>query len=688
MKLLTIPIFGLICAWSLAASALITPSTSEQPNYGISLTETGTTNSQTAFSSSADTPNDPSSEKAAALTAKRLNEQRYHYELAKQALRKQDVEAYNKHYALLGDYPLVAYIDYVRLKKDLSLGDKSEVDKFLQSHKGAFLETRLREQWLFLLASKKAWPMYQDYYTSNLKRRELECFNLYARIDGGNNSAYDEVAEIWSAGKSHPKACDTLFKQWQIHGGLTNDVAWQRFINAMAKSNRGLARYISRLMDGQHKEDAALFFKVDSYPNYIKKHVNFARNDRRMQQIISHGIKRLARTHPKSALYHWEFYEAQRLFAEPIASDSKLYIVKKLASKGYLDEAEALVKNSPTLRQKDVLERLIREALRKQQYTKVSQWLQMLEEKERNSDRWQYWQARMQESLNINDAETSSHEIYQKLAKNRSFYGFLASDIIGSNYALEHKLANVQPSTAFIVSSMPAIKRAKELWLRGNQEEAQAEWMFATKAMNARELIAVGLLAREWGWYNKGIQAMISGNHWDYLDIRFPLAFEEEVNRAASTTALEPTLIYAIARQESAFVSTAKSSAGAMGLMQLMPSTAKQTARKSDTPFPNYDLLNPEHNIALGSRYLNELLGRFNGNRIFATAAYNAGPHRVNRWIKRNEARLPFDIWIETIPFKETRGYVQNVLSYSVIYAYRMGKTSVFITEKEASGVR
>src|SRR5690606_17081182 len=143
--------------------------------------------------------------------------------------------------------------------------------------------------------------------------------------------------------------------------------------------------------------------------------------------------------------------------------------------------------------------------------------------------------------------------------------------------------------------------------------------------------------------------------------------------------------LYAIARQESAFREDARSPVGAMGLMQLMPATAREMAKRSGMSFQPQDLLKPEKNIALGSRYLNELLNQFNGNRILAAAAYNAGPSRVKRWLSKDDAKLPYDVWIETIPFQETRGCVQNVLSFSVIYAYRTGAKQPVVTREEAA---
>jgi len=616
-----------------------------------------------------------------------LIEQRYHYELAKSYLAKnKEEEEYRKHYARLGDYPLIPYLDYSELKQNLYDLDFKSVDRFLNTNKGTFLEYRLREQWLFALAKKRKWREFISYYTPNIKQKSLRCYHLEARLSTGDNSAYQEVPAIWTQGKSQPKACDPLFKKWRRQGGLTNEIAWLRFNNAMAKRKRGLANYVKGLMTGDYKKYAEEFMGVDAYPARIKQHKRFAEQSEPMQLIISHGIKRFARIDPKQALYHWERYEAQRLFDKEITTATKLKLVSRLTSKGHTAEAEALIKGSRALQQRKVVERMIRESLRHEDYEKALQWITKLDEDVQQSDRWLYWQARLQDELNLSDTKRASRDIYLQLSKTRGFYGFLSADLLNQDYSLEHKPSDVLPSTVHVIENLPAMKRAKELWFKGNFSEARAEWQFATKEMTPTELVAAGKTARKWGWYNKGIHAMIQSKYWDDLDIRFPLAYQDTVEKMSSKNDVALTFIYAIARQESAFYEKARSSAGAMGLMQLMPGTARQTAKKSGIKHHDSYLLDPEYNIQLGSQYLNELLNKYNGNRILAAAAYNAGPHRVNKWIKRSAQDIPFDIWIETIPFKETRGYVQNVLAFSVIYAYRLGEDGEFITEKESQG--
>lgn len=617
-----------------------------------------------------------------------LADQRIHYEMAKSSLAKGATASFEKHYALLGDYPLTPYLEYAVLKQNLGNVEPDKIDSFFEAQKGSYLATRLRHQYLYTLAMEKRWADYLNYYSEANTTRELQCYWLYARVHEEDQGALEAVDILWPTGSSHPKACDPLFERWHRAGRLTQEIAWLRFHNAMQASNRSLARYLKRYLDDKHTHYADLYLKVHAYPYSMRNPRLFTEQSLPMQQIIAHGIKRYARKNSKDAMRFWEMYEAQQLFPSDLSIDAKQSIATYLIRSNEPALAEQLIASSRVLQQKHVIEALLRQALNYQNWEKVLQWVNALDEDAQSSDRWRYWRARALANLGLVDAKYGSAEhIYLSLSNNRSFYGFLAADRMGRSYSLQQELVEVSPATLETVEALPSLRRARELWLTQNFSEARAEWLFTTQNLDTDTLIAAGELARRWGWYNQGIQAMITGNLWNHLSIRFPLAYEDFIHQASTETSVTPDFIYAVARQESAFAEKAKSSAGAMGLMQLMPSTAKQTARRNGIKMHLSDLFKPEQNIQLGGLYLNELLEKYNGNRILAAAAYNAGPHRVNRWMEGNPEGLPYDVWIEIIPFKETRGYVQNVLAFSVIYGYRLGQPRALVSELEANSL-
>lgn len=406
-----------------------------------------------------------------------------------------------------------------------------------------------------------------------------------------------------------------------------------------------------------------------------------------MKTVILYGLEKLANTNATDALALWHLYDAQQLFNDDDRVNIKYQIALRLLRQDHEVEAEKLVASTPNLTRVDLLEWLLRESLRKQDWERVNEWLTRLPDNARKTERWRYWQARAMEELEIKElnGETPTG-IYASVAPERSFYGFLASDKAGVNYHLLDRPMIFTNEQISAVENSPGMLRAREFFARGDMGAANREFFYSTKRMPVEQMVIAGRLAEKLGWYRNGIQVMADAQYWDDLQVRFPIVYKEHVAKAAKQTSVNPLFIFAVTRQESAFVYDAKSPAGAVGLMQLLPETAKHTAKKNGLSFSPQDLVTPEKNIALGSRYLDHLLGVFDGNRILAAAAYNAGPARVKKWLNNEKGtQLPYDVWIETIPYKETRGYVQNVLSFSVIYAYRLGQETNFITSAEAN---
>jgi soluble lytic murein transglycosylase len=287
-----------------------------------------------------------------------------------------------------------------------------------------------------------------------------------------------------------------------------------------------------------------------------------------------------------------------------------------------------------------------------------------------NTNRWRYWQARSLQLAQPNSQEPKA--LYQALAKERDFYGFMAADQVKAPYQLNNKPLALSPQTIQKVRNSAAIRRALEFHARGQVADGRREWYNVSRLFSRDEMVAQARLAYDMGWYFPAIRTISQAQYWDDLDVRFPMAHRNELVREAKNRDIHSSWVFAITRQESAFMADAKSGVGAMGLMQLMPATAKETAKRFGIPLSSPQLAyRPEVNIQLGAAYLSQIYGQFNGNRVLASAAYNAGPGRVRQWL-RGADHLSYDVWIENIPFDETRQYVQNVLSYSVIYGEKL----------------
>ena len=613
--------------------------------------------------------------------------ERQQYDRAQKALNSKSMAEYRQLVKKLQNYPLVPYVEYQDLSERLITLPKTEVERFFNRYPDSFLAERLTHRWLRTLAQRERWTDYRQFYDARLTDPELACLNLRARLATGDKTVLDEVGALWNIEKAQSKACDPVFAEWRKAGRMTPELIWQRHLKVLKAGNNGMASYLSNLLPATEKPLALLLQQVNTNPRLLKQTSKFAKQSPQMKTVILHGLEKLARTNAKEALSLWRIYDAQQLFSDDDRNAIKYQIALRLLYQDHDAEAEKLVASTPNLNSIDLLEWLLRESLRKQNWEQVNEWLTRLPEDARATERWRYWQARTMEELGIKEINGETPmAIYNTVAPARSFYGFLAADKTGINYHLLDRPVVVSDEQVRAVENSQGMLRAREFLDRGNLSAATREFFYSARRMKPEQAAIAGRLAERWGWHRHGIQVMAEAQLWDELQVRFPIVYQDHVTKAAKQTSVNPLLIFAVARQESAFMHDAKSPAGAVGLMQLLPSTAKQTAQKSGMSFNAQDLIKPDKNIALGSRYLDYLLGVFDGNRILAAAAYNAGPSRVRQWMnKEKNAQLPYDVWIETIPFKETRGYVQNILSFSVIYAYRLGQETKFVTAEEAN---
>lgn len=609
------------------------------------------------------------------------------YLQAQKALNAKGMTEYNRLIKQLPNYPLLPYLEYQELTNRLITLPKQDVQTFFARYPDSFLSERLTHRWLRTLAQRERWDDYLQFYDSRLTDPELACLHLRARLATGDKTALKDVAPRWNIEQTQSKACDPVFAEWRKAGFMTPDLIWERHLKAVVVANKGLANYLANLLPAADRPMATLLQQVDTNPRLLKQTAKFSKQSPKMKTVILHGLEKLARTNAKEALSLWRGYDAQQLFDDNDRVNLKYHIALRLLYQNHEVDAEQLVASTPNLARVDLLEWLLRESLRKQDWERVNEWIARLPEDARKTERWRYWQARTMEELDIKkiNGETASN-IFNSVAPARSFYGFLAADKTGVNYHLLDRPMKFTDEQIKAVENAQGILRAREFFARGELGAANREFFHTTRRMPLEEMVIAGRLAEKLGWYRNAIQVMADAQYWDDLEVRFPIVYKEHVAKAAKQTSVNPLFIFAVTRQESAFVPDAKSTAGAVGLMQLLPSTAKQTAQKNGLSFTPQDLIQPEKNIALGSRYLDHLLGVFDGNRILAAAAYNAGPTRVKKWLNKEKgAQLPYDVWIETIPYKETRGYVQNVLSFSVIYAYRLGHETNFVTSAEAN---
>jgi soluble lytic murein transglycosylase len=317
-------------------------------------------------------------------------------------------------------------------------------------------------------------------------------------------------------------------------------------------------------------------------------------------------------------------------------------------------------------------------ALRTQNWPRLLEAIAALPSKENQSPQWNYWRAH---ALAATGQQQEAQTEFTLLALERHYYGFLAADRLALPYNLNHVATAIAAEVQAQVAAQPGIVRARELFQLGLLPEARREWQAAIPRLNRAQQGQAAMLALQWGWYDRAVLTANQAGLSDDLDLRFPTPYRDRVERYSRMHRLDPHVTYAIVRQESAFRPDATSPVGALGLMQMMPQTGRQVAKRLSVEPPSRSgLLDVDTNLKFGSAYLRAMLDQYNGNLVLAAAAYNAGPRRVADWLERN-ADLPPTVWIEAISFYETREYVKSILAFAAVFNWRLNGESGRLSE-------
>ena len=609
-----------------------------------------------------------------------LLQQRQMFLDAEQALKLGRISQYQKLEQQLRDYPLHTYLKYAEIKRNLGKTNYKSIHHYLQDNPGTPLATRLQYAWLKSLAKQKQWQTLIDnfYYTSD---QGLQCDFARALIAKNQHErAYTVLDGIWLTGSSLPNNCDYPIDVWYSAGKLSQDVVWERIRLAMQARHSQLALYLSKYLKKEDQFWVRMWAKVRRDPNFVMQvYDRFKSQDsQQLRWVLADGIRRMAVNDAPSAAQLWYEWRDQFQFTEL----EKVRIERRLTL--------SLVKEDPDagktwLSQLDldtdygrVNELYILNAFIDQDWDTALEWLDRFDDTEKLSDRWKYWRGRALEGLGRLEEARS---VYLSNADSRSYYGFLSADRAGMNYQFDHRPVSYSTNALSKIEKIPAIERARELYALNRVVDARREWNHALQSLDKPQMLVAAQLAHDWNWHDRAIVTLAQAEYWDDLEKRFPLAHRELVMNNARQQRINPAWAFAIIRQESAFTDDARSHAGAIGLMQLLPRTARQVARSLQLRFRRNDLLDASTNVRLGINYLKHVKDKFKGNDVLATAAYNAGDFRVRQWLPK-DGIIPADVWVETVPFNETRDYLQRVMTYTVIYEQRLGQRPVPLLER------
>jgi peptidoglycan lytic transglycosylase len=601
--------------------------------------------------------------------ADRIEKQREQFLKAEAALKAGHLPEYRGLRQSLGDYPLLGYLDYQELKDRLDEASPAEISAFLRHHPDQPLAERLRSSWLYRLGKHRDWDSYLAFYTPQ-SSVTLQCYDIRARLQKGDRrAAMNDALALWLVGHSQPDACDPAFDQLYADGLIDSELIWKRIRLAFANQKSSLAGYLAKRLSAEDREWVKRWQQAHRRPTAAIKQ-DWAKQDTPLvREILVHALLRLARHKPDQAWKHWQNLSTDHRFSLQQQGKVLQSIALNGAVSHYADAGQWLGSVPDSTADRNIREWRVRIALLDGDWDQALQRLDELDAKARNEDDWRYWRAR---ALDASGAAGDAYTEYARLSDERSYFGFLAADKLQRPYRMGDTPGQQDADALASIEQLPGIQRARELFLIGKRLDARREWFYTTRDMSTDQLRLAARLAHRWGWHDRAILAAAQANYWSDLALRFPLPHRESIFANARRYELDPGLIYGVIRQESAFMEDAVSSVGALGLMQLMPATGKQTARALNIRYYGDEgLLRSDQNIQLGSAYLNKLMTRYNGSPVLAAAAYNAGPQRVSRWLPDDDD-MDATLWTELIPFRETREYIRRVLTYATIFDWRL----------------
>ncbi len=615
------------------------------------------------------------------LAAEEWAAERLQFQEALRAWDQGRMQTFQRHAGMLRDYPLYPYLRYRQMNRGSR--NYAEVRDFIATYPDFPANARLRASWLPRLAARGHWQQLLDIHDPATRSEQQRCLALQAKLQLGHAGTLvsTQAVPLFLIGKSRHSACDPVFA-FLYSTPQADELIWQRIGLALQAGQPALARYLHRKLDGEWRQLAERLLHAHQAPQQALRSPRTA-DQAEQRTLLAHAVRRLADAgRIDLALRHWRGLLDRYAYSPEEQGETARHLARRARHRRHPATLELLDQAGPL--DKQLFTRRLQAALENRLWQQLADWTRTGPGAGTDVDalQWRYWRARALEQLGHS---TEAQQHYRELARERDYYGFLAADRMGLEYQLNHVPTVVDPGLQQRLLAQPAMQRAREWFLLGEPRKARLEWNQALRDMDSEALQTAAWLTTSWGWHDRAIFALGRAAAYDDLELRFPLIYGSLLEEHAGRNGLDTSWIYATVRAESAFMTDARSPAGALGLMQLLPAVGRSTARS--LRLRNYatrKLLDAETNIQLGSHYLHGLYETFNGNLILATGAYNAGPHRIRKWLRRRDCAVA-DIWIEMIPFQETRVHIRRVLLYATIYDWLLQRRLTPLSERMAS---
>ena len=566
----------------------------------------------------------------------------------------------------LHDTPLEVYAAYYQLRLNLDTADASSIREYLARPADTPLIDRMRAEWLKALGKKQQWDLFDSEYPKlGNPDVELTCYALQSRMR--RQDVMREAHDLWFNAKDMPESCGVPFDAAISAGVISEQDIWQRQRMALEAGNMTLAKSLAARLSGRFAISAVALDRAANNPaRYLEKAPVKSEGQRR---VALFALLRLAKQSPDMAMARWETIRAH--FPE----NERYYFYGWLAYEAARKhDARALqwyaeAGDEPLNDQQQAWR--VRAALRAGDWGSVLSGIEAMTSQQASEATWRYWKARALQALG---RHVDALEIFVPLSAERTFYGELAREEISSTPVLSVMQPTFRPDRKALenMERLPGVQRAIALYRMDLRTDALREWNWAIRNFNDQQLLVAAELARRHEMYDRAINTADKTVMVHDFSLRYLAPYRAVMRQHIQENGLEEAWVYGLMRQESRFVTTAKSGVGATGLMQIMPTTAHWIARKLGLKDYRTALLQQlDTNLLLGMYYMKNMLASLDGSPVLASAAYNAGPGRARRW--RADAPMEGAIYVETIPFDETRDYVKKVMSNTMYYAQEFG---------------
>ena len=563
--------------------------------------------------------------------------------------------------------PLEVYASYYRLRLGLEKANTSAVNDFLSQPEDTPMIDRLRGEWLKQLGNKQQWDLFDAEYPHLLNEdTELTCYALQSRRRSHEVEALSEARRLWFSGKGQPDSCGPLFEAALSAGIIGEPDIWQRLRLTLEAGNVSLAKQLAGQLHGNYAvSSVALQIASMDADRYLERPALDKKNNDGQRAVALFALHRIAKQSPDLSIVHWKKIAAyfpdaeQHYFYGWLAYEA----ARKLDNRA--PQWFKAAANTPLNEQQSAWR--VRAALRAQDWPEVLASINTMNGQQQHEAAWRYWKARALQALG---KSAEANQLFTPLSGEYNFYGQLAGEELADVPVLSKAVDTYKPRMQDIaaVLALPGIQRTLALYRANMYNDARKEWSWAVRNFNDQELLTAAEIARRNEMYDRAINAADRTVNVHDFSLRYLAPYREALQAHIREHGLEEAWVYGLMRQESRFVTTAKSDVGAAGMMQIMPSTARWIAKKLGLKNYRQSLIHQlDTNLRLGTYYMKTVLSWFDNSPVLASAAYNAGPGRARQW--RGDRPLEGAIYTETIPFDETRDYVKKVMSNTMYYA-------------------